>query len=442
MDAYKGMNFGDKLKDILIFMKFITLSLLGIFIYFIPITISGNRTILLDHLITAIIMNFPRFANITTLTMIIIGGLLPLYDNSWKKNFSAMVMSALRIVGLILSIIYFAKIGPLWLLRDDVLPLLIRKVVIPVALIIPLGSLFLTFLTRSGLLGFLGVLLKPIMVPVWKVPGLAAVNVVASFVGSFSVGIFMTNKLFKEGKYTRREAAIITTGFSTVSAAFMVVIAKNLDLMPLWNTFFWTTLLITFLVTAITARLKPLKSIEDVYIIKAKPHRGFHEGLIKRSIQEALSELRTGGPILKNIASNFKEGIIMSLRLLPLITAIGTISFVLVKMTSVFNVLAFIYYPITSLLRLPEAGMVAKASAAAIAEVLVPSIIMAEIQGSLAAKFAIGVVSISSVLFFSGSIPCILATDIDIDLKSLVIIHFQRTILTLIIVAPVIKLLF
>lgn len=52
------------------------------------------------------------------------------------------------------------------------------------------------------------------------------------------MGLLITNRVYKEGKYTAREAANIATGFSTVSATFMVVVAKTLDLMSIWNLYF------------------------------------------------------------------------------------------------------------------------------------------------------------------------------------------------------------
>ncbi len=78
---------------------------------------------------------------------------------------------------------------------------------------------------------------------------------VASFVGSYSVGLLLTNRVFKQGKYTIREAAIIATGFSTVSVIFMVVMANTLNIMEYWTEFFWISLIITFGVTALTARI-------------------------------------------------------------------------------------------------------------------------------------------------------------------------------------------
>lgn len=121
------------------------------------------------------------------------------------------------------------------------------------------------FVSRLWILEFIGVLVQPIMRPVWKTPGRSAIDAVASFVGSYSIGMLITNRVYKEGKYTLKEAWIIATGFSTVSATFMVVVASTLDIMHIWNTYFWVTLFVTFLVTAITVRIWPLNIVSEDY---------------------------------------------------------------------------------------------------------------------------------------------------------------------------------
>ncbi|SET53012.1 nucleoside recognition GATE domain-containing membrane protein YjiH [Natronincola peptidivorans] len=443
MDANKVLGHKKNIYRRANILKFLGFSFIGICIYFIPFTLMGNRTILLDHLVSAITVSVPRFGPGITFAMVIIGGFLPFYEKTWNKDSTSIILSGLKLLGVVLAIMAFFNFGPQWLMKEDMLPLLLEKIIIPVALIIPLGSLFITFITGYGLLGFLGVLLKPVMGPVWKVPGIAAVNIVTSFVGSFSVGIFMTNKLLKEGKYTMREAAIITTGFSTVSAAFMVIVAKNLELMAIWNTFFWTTLIITFLVTAITVRLKPLNKIENIYITaKEKTEEELQEPLLSKAIIEALREADNAKSIWENMIINFRDGIGMSLRFLPIGLSVGLISFYAVKMTFLYDILAYAYYPIALLLSIPEPWLVAKASAIAGAEVLMPSLVMADVGAPIAARFATGVVSISSILFFSGSIPCILATEIDLKIKDILLILIERTALTLLLVAPVLKILF
>ncbi|KPC97712.1 Nucleoside recognition [Geobacillus sp. BCO2] len=120
------------------------------------------------------------------------------------------------------------RIGPSWLFQPNMGPFLYDKLVISVGLLVPIGSVFLAMLVGYGLLEFVGVWMQPIMRPIWKTPGRSAIDAVASFVGSYSIGLLITNKVFKEGKYTVKEAAIIATGFSTVSVTFMIVVAKTL----------------------------------------------------------------------------------------------------------------------------------------------------------------------------------------------------------------------
>ena len=52
-------------------------------------------------------------------------------------------------------------------------------------------------------------------------------------------------------------------------------------------------------------------------------------------------------------------------------------------------------------------------------------------------RYVVGVVSISSILFFSASIPCIMSTSIPLSMKEIIIVWFQRTVLSLIIASGV-----
>ncbi len=423
--------------------KFIFFSIMGVLIFFVPFTISGSRTIPLDHLTTYITKTVPSFAPAFTLLMCIAGGILPFINKTWKKNTTNAIFSILKFLGIFAGLMAYLKIGPDWLLQEDMLPFLFIRVVIPVTLVIPLGALFLTCLTDYGLMEFLGVLMRPIMRPVWHVPGKAAINAVTSFVGNFSVGIFMTNRLLKEGKFTLKEASIIMTGFSTVSAAFMVIVARTLGLMEMWNTFFWSTLIITFLITAVTVRLKPLRSIEDVYITEeGDPEPEYDGSIVKNALKEGLGVAKQAKPLRENMRRNFKDGVAMCMSLAPTIISIGLISLILVKKTPIFDFLAYVYYPFALLLGVSDPMQVAQASAVVGAEMFIPSALVAGTNAALASKYVVGVVSISAILFFSGSIPCIIATEAKLSMKNLVIILIERTVLAIIFAALFSKIVF
>ena len=94
--------------------------------------------------------------------------------------------------------------------------------------------------------------------PFGKTPGRSAVDAAASFMGGNAIGLMLTNEMYKNQRYNTREASVIATGFPVVCVSFFIVVAKTASIMHLWTQFFLTSLLVTYGVTAITARLYPL----------------------------------------------------------------------------------------------------------------------------------------------------------------------------------------
>jgi nucleoside recognition membrane protein YjiH len=422
-------------------IKFFLFSAIGIFMFFVPIAVGGKSSIPLDHLVTWINTTFSAAVPYYAFIVILFGAIYPFYRKTWNKNSTTMIFSFLKVIGVIVALMMLTDVGPAWLFEPGMGPFLYEKLVIPVGVLVPIGSVFLALLVGYGLLEFFGVLLQPIMRPVWKTPGRAAIDAVASFVGSYSIGLLITNRVFKEGKYTIKEATIIATGFSTVSATFMIVVAKTLGLMEVWNTYFWTTLFVTFIVTAITVRLRPLRTMSDEYYEgKGVPEEPVTENRLKTAWGEAMLAANKAPSLGKNILDNLRDGMIMTMGILPSILSVGLLGLVLAEFTPVFDLIGYIFYPFTLILQIPEPMLAAKASAIEIAEMFLPAMLVTE--APMVTKFVIGVVSVSAIVFFSALIPSIMSTEIPISLRKLVVIWIQRTILTLIIVAPIAHLLF
>jgi nucleoside recognition membrane protein YjiH len=422
-------------------MKFFLFSAIGIFMFFVPIAVGGKSSIPLDHLVTWVNTTFSAAVPYYAFIVILLGAIYPFYRKTWDKNSTTMIFSFLKVIGVIVALMMLTDVGPAWLFEPGMGPFLYEKLVIPVGVLVPIGSVFLALLVGYGLLEFFGVLLQPIMRPVWKTPGRAAIDAVASFVGSYSIGLLITNRVFKEGKYTIKEATIIATGFSTVSATFMIVVAKTLGLMEVWNTYFWTTLFVTFIVTAITVRLRPLRTMSDEYYEgKGVPEEPVTENRLETAWREAMIAANKAPSLGKNILDNLRDGMIMTMGILPSILSVGLLGLILAEFTPVFDLIGYIFYPFTLILQIPEPMLAAKASAIEIAEMFLPAMLVTE--APMVTKFVIGVVSVSAIVFFSALIPSIMSTEIPISLRKLVVIWIQRTILTLIIVAPIAHILF
>lgn len=417
--------------------KFLFYSAIGIFMFFITITINGKTTIPIDHLVTALKGLSAKGAGIYGLIVIILGGLYPFYKKTWNKDKVTLVFSLLKLLGIVIGFMAFFSFGPSFLFEKDMIPFLFNSLAIPVGIIVPVGSVFLAFLVGYGLMEFIGVLMKPVMSPVWKTPGRSAVDAVASFVGSYSIALLITNRVYKEGKYTTKEAAIIATGFSTVSATFMIIVAKTLGIMNLWTKYFWITLVVTFIVTAITARLRPLSNKSNEYYNNQKGDPEISKGgnMLKNAWEAGIEASQNSVSIEKNIVDNLKDGFIMSMGILPSIMSVGLLGLVLAKYTPVFNIIGYVFYPIALLFKLPQPLLASKACAVGIAEMFLPALLV--VGAPLVTKFVVAVVSVSAILFFSASIPCILSTDIPISIPEIIIIWFERTVLTLVITIPI-----
>jgi nucleoside recognition membrane protein YjiH len=256
---------------------------------------------------------------------------------------------------------------------------------------------------------------------------------VASFVGSYSLALLITDRVFRDGKYTIREAAIIATGFSTVSATFMVIVAKTLGLMEVWNLYFWTTFFVTFAVTAITARLWPIAFLPQGESKDEPPPAG--RSKLQTALNAGISQFHKAPPLWAVLRENLVDGVRMAAAILPSIMAVGLLGLLAAKYTPLFDVLGLVLYPFTWLAQFPDPMLAAKSMAAGLAEMFLPAILLKE--ADVALKFTAAVVSVSQVLFLSASVPCILATSIPLSLRDLAIIWWQRTALSILLTAPV-----
>lgn len=422
--------------------KFFVYSAIGAFMFFVPITVNGKSSIPLDHIVTWLRDTVPDALPYFALLVLVAGAAYPFVSGSWNRSPVNLVFSALKILGTVVGFLLVLEVGPAWLFEPDMGPFLLDSLVIPVGLLVPIGAVFLALLVGYGLMEFVGVLVQPIMRPVFRTPGRSAIDAVASFVGSYSLALLITNRVYKEGRYTGREAAIIATGFSTVSATFMVVVANTLDLMGQWNLYFWSTLVITFLVTAITVWLPPLRSVPDEYApgTTPAPEEKVNGSRFVHAWRQA-GETVAGAPgLLRNIWDNLKDGLVMAMAILPSILSIGLIGLVLAEFTPVFDILGYLFYPITWALQIPEPLLVAKASALGISEMFLPALLVAE--SAMATKFVVAVTCVSQIIFFSAMVPCVVATEIPISVGRMVIIWFERVVLTLVITIPLAHLLF
>lgn len=108
-------------------MKFIAFSTIGIFMFFIPITIQGKYSIMLDHIVSAIQQYAPSIVPYYALFIIFLGALYPFYTGKWKNDSVSIGFSFFKMIGLFVAIMLVFNVGPAWLFDPNMGPFLWNK---------------------------------------------------------------------------------------------------------------------------------------------------------------------------------------------------------------------------------------------------------------------------------------------------------------------------
>lgn len=154
--------------------------------------------------------------------------------------------------------------------------------------IVPVGASVLQLATGYGGLDLLGGWMRPVMRPLFHVPGRASLDGLMSWLGSYSAGLYLIRSLLDEGIYTRREAFVIVTSFSTVSVGFVGVVASTLGLLSVSPVIVAAWFVSSYGLAALLARTWPTTSIPDTVVSGTlhQPEEGM-EGPLVVALQRA-----------------------------------------------------------------------------------------------------------------------------------------------------------
>ena len=130
----------------------------------------------------------------------------------------------------------------------------------------------------------------------------------------------------------------------------------------------------------------------------------------------------------------------MAFSVIPSIMSVGLLGLVLAEYTPLFDWAGYVFYPFFRLFGVSQAMLAGKAAAVSLPEMFLPAILVAK-TGTPLLKFVVAVVSISEILFFSASIPCVMGTDIPLSLRDILVIWFERVVLSIVITIPIAMLL-
>lgn len=436
--------------------KFIIPSLLGIFLFMIPIPFNGQITIPVAIFAKVITTNLELYLPTIAAIIICSSVLFTIYVKIAKPKFLEKnkflkglfnvkpIWFWIRIIGMTLVVLTLFELGPEWIFSENTGGLLLNSLLPVLFAVFLFAGLLLPLLLNFGLLEFVGTLLTKIMRPIFNLPGRSSIDCITSWLGDGTIGVLLTSKQYEEGYYTKREAAVIGTTFSAVSITFSLVVLQTVRLEEYFLPYYLTICLAGVVAAIILPRIPPLSRKEDTYCTPPKDKgevipNGYSKSQwgLRLAVQKAKSN---------NIKDIFKEGtqnvLEMWLGVMPVVMAIGTIAVIIAEYTSVFKFLGLPFYPILKLFQVPEALSASQTFVVGFADMFLPSVIAAATIESEMTKFIVAAVSVTQLIYMSEVGGLLIGSKIPVNMKDLLILFIERTLVTLPVIVIVAHILF
>ncbi len=438
-------------------LKFIIPSLFGLFLFLVPVPYDGKWTIgvgiLAEFFQGVFSSSLPQFMTVILVLSVILSVTAKLLKPAWIMESSFLkalfyvggFWLTMRVLGALFALMVLFSFGPsvIW---DEYTGGTVLYALVPVLTTWFLfAGLLMPLLLEFGLMDFIGTTVRRVMRPIFKLPGRSSIDAVASWMGSGTVGVLITTKQYEEGYYTKREAAVIATNFSVASIAFSLVVISFIGLDAMFVQFYATVVVAGLIAAIICPRIPPLSRKEDSYYEPVGKQISEDVPAGKTNYQWAVEKAVTKASEIKSVTYVAKKGFQNVLDiwfgLIPLVMALGTIALVIAEFTSIFVYLSYPFVPLLELLRIPEAASAAPAMIVGFADMFLPAVVGSGIESELT-RFVIAAVSLTQLIYMSEIGILLLRSKIPLSLLDLVIIFFQRTIITLPIIVVMAHLFF
>ena len=427
-------------------IKLLGCSLFGVLFFLTPLNIDGTWTIALGLLTSKISSWLGDNMGYFTVGCFILAAVVSIVYNTSPKHIAMKLPMADRLIAshwlwvivnvsaAVLATLTLLQIGPHWLISEQTGVTAYIDVAGAIFLLVGLGCLLLPFLTDYGLLEFVGTMLQRPFQKIFNLPGRATIDTLASWVGSSSIAVVLTNAQFERGFYSARESSVIATNFSVVSVPFVLLTANVAGLGNYFLQLYGSMFLICVICAIVTPRLPPLSWIKDEYY----PSHGKTlnedvddgESRIKHAVSRAYGIAEHAPSPKLALKRGWHSMMDIYLMMMPAAMTIELFTLAIYYNTSFFQTLTYPLSVLLELMQIPEAQAAAPGLVLGLFDQFVPTIIASELT-ALETKFVLAGLSVTQLIFFAESAILIMRSSIPLSVKSLVAIFCIRTCIAL-----------
>ena len=428
--------------------KFVLASLIGAFLFLVPIPsgttftipigivinwVSGLLTLETISLEEVAVLAFITFSTIVTIINMIFKPDFIQKREPLKKLFTPAPLDFVsRIIGLVVVYMVYFGFGP-EMIRSGAtggsmlgVSATLVSVVLCIAFLMPL-------LTDFGIMEFVGVLIRKVVRPLFTVPGRSAIDLMTSWLGTSNAAAILTTRQYETGFYSAREAATISMNFSFVSIPFCYVIAKLIGVDEKFTIFYIINLICGIILAMIIPRIPPLRNIPDTYdeIAGKQINEEVPEGVGKMkwalNLAGHRAESATGKGVLKSGLHVYSS---MFFDLIPIVMAWGTIVLILVEYTPIFDIIATPFGWYMDLLGIEGANEIAPTALVGFADMYIPPLMLADFPIERT-RFIMGAASLLQIIYMTEVGIIVIKSRVPVNVGHLFAVFIERTILAI-----------
>ncbi len=390
-------------------LKALFLSLLGLFIFFVPVDEGRVPLVMLVTFIKDTLKNanlLPYLAvgiSASLMLTLYLGKIkkVPFFKRHHKGDTAFRI--SFYVAGLILSLMILTKNAPAFILDPEVggLALYLSAVIF---LTVSLAGWLVSIVLNSGVVEFMAVLLEPIMRPLFKLPGDSAVDAMSAFVSSSAVGVFIADQHYLDGRYTRKEGYGVVTNFCVMSIGYMGVISGIGNVSQYYTEIVLTIFASVFVITAIMMRIPPLATLPSTY------HDGSTQTAEQRVPKKRENRFQDAVDVavkqsafftLPFFAKSFISALFFGQKIVGFLVSIVVVAMAVYYYTPFFQYIGQPMVPVLEFFNIPDAAKIGAATLIGFIDVTLPAIAVSD--PSIAPMAAFFIVALSAVQIISVS---------------------------------------
>ena len=428
------------------YVKFLLFSAIGIAMFLIPVSKDGNITVLSAFISDSIISFAGDYLMWFAVWITALCGVMSLWTSIFKPKcimkhellkswfYTSPLYYISRAAGGVFAVMCAYNAGPEFIIGEATGQTIlgIAKPLVAVLLSI---IFFVPFLTDYGLMEYIGVFLRKIIRPLFTLPGRSAINLITSWFGASNAAVIITNLQYEKGYYTKRETAVIITAFSAVNIPFCLVIFETVDAASYFVQGYATICIAGIILAMITPRIWPLRTMPNVYA-KGKEKAKVNEEIVPEGMKPHRYALKLATDktedfsIKKIIVDGTKLLIGIYLATFPIVFAWGILACSLVEYTPIFEWVSYPFGFFMDVLGVENAFEAAPTAIVGFIDMFIPALLAINIP-SIATRWMIAVLSLVQIIFMTEVGVLAMQTDAGLNVKNLLIIFLERTIIAI-----------